>query len=85
MCLIIYDYLCSMEFKIRQYGRTELAQLYFPDIASESAWKKLRHYIEHQPTLMVDLHAVGYDAARQRFFTPRQVRIIVDAIGAPDE
>lgn len=83
--LIIYDYLCSMEFKIRQYGRTELAQIYFPDIASESAWKKLRRYMEHHPSLMGDLCMAGYDAAQQRFFTPLQVKIIADAIGAPDE
>lgn len=69
-------------FRIRQYGRTELAQLYSPDIAPESAWKRLRLWIEHRPGLMSSLASLGYDG-RTRSFTPAQVRAIVSAIGEP--
>ncbi len=69
-------------FKVREYGRTELAQLYCPDIAPESAWRKLRKWIELSPGLADRLRAVGYDF-HMRSFTPAQVRLIVEAIGEP--
>lgn len=67
---------------IRQYGRTELAMLYSPDIAPESAWKKLRKWIDLSPGLRDRLLAYGYDGS-QRIFTPMQVRFIIDALGEP--
>ena len=70
------------EFEIRQYGRTELAQLYSPDITPESAWKKLKQWIDHYPGLDERLHTLGYHP-RQRIFTPAQVAMIVGAIGEP--
>ena len=69
-------------FTIRQYGRTELAQVYSPDITPESAWKKLRLWIGHYPGLTQRLQSLGYQAD-QRIFTPAQVRAIVEAIGEP--
>ena len=71
-----------MSFKIKQYGRTELAQLYCPDIAPESAWKKFRRWMELHPTLMQSLANSGY-TPRQRTFTPHQVGEIVAALGEP--
>ena len=70
------------EFKIREYGRTELAQLYSPDITPASAWKKLKIWIGLYPGLNQQLSLLGYHQ-RQRIFTPSQVRAIVDAIGEP--
>lgn len=70
------------EFKIREYGRTELAQLYSPDITPESAWKKLKTWIGLFPGLNKQLSSLGYHH-RQRIFTPAQVRAIIDAIGEP--
>ena len=70
------------EFEIRQYGRTELAQLYSPDITPESAWKKLKQWIDHYPGLTEQLRTAGYQP-RQRIFTPAQVAMIVGAIGEP--
>ena len=71
-----------MNFKIRPYGRTELAQLYSPDIAPESAWKKFKRWINHHPTLSAQLRESGYND-RQRTFTPLQVTIIIEALGEP--
>jgi len=71
-----------MDFHIRQYGRTELAQLYSPDIAPMSAWKRMKSWIAVHPTLLSSLRATGYNG-HQRNFTPQQVRLIVDALGEP--
>ncbi len=71
-----------MEFKIREYGRTELALAYCPDIAPESAWKKFKRWMELYPGLMDGLRAIGY-SPRTRSFTPRQVRLIVECLGSP--
>ena len=69
-------------FKLREYGRMELAQLYSPDIAPESAWKKLKKWISLSPGLSERLSQLGYDS-HTRSFTPSQVRAIVAAIGEP--
>ena len=70
-------------FKIHEYGRTELAQLYCPGIMPESAWKKLKKWMAHSPGLLTRLHALGYDHVHTRSFTPAMVRLIVDALGEP--
>ena len=69
-------------FTVREYGRTELAQLYCTDISPDSAWKKLRRWIELSPGLPERLRALGYNG-RTRSFTPAQVRAITDALGEP--
>ena len=76
------SYVMNREFKIKEYGRTELARLYSPDITPEAAWKKLRLWIHHFPGLTEQLQSLGYHP-RQRIFTPAQVRAIVDALGEP--
>lgn len=70
------------QFKIREYGRMELAQLYCPDIAPESAWRKLKAWIALYPGLAERLSALGYDGST-RSFTPAQVQAITDALGEP--
>lgn len=69
-------------FVMREYGRTELAQMYCPDIAPGSAWRKLRRWMRLYPGLVDGLAAIGYDE-RSRSFTPAQVRLIVEALGEP--
>ena len=54
------------KIKIREYGRTELAQVYSPDITPEAAWRKLRNWIALFPGLTDRLSDVGY--------TPSSVR-----------
>ena len=83
------SYLCillgiSMEFVVREYGRTELAQAYCPDIAPESAWKKFKRWMSDYPGLVEQLMDIGY-TSHSRSFTPRQVRLIVDCLGAPTD
>ena len=69
-------------FRIKEYGRTELASLYCPGISPHSAWGKLRRWLSLVPGLTARLAAAGYDG-RQRSLTPAQVRLIVEALGEP--
>ena len=69
-------------FNVKEYGRTELALLYSPDITPGAAWRRLNKWIRHYPGLEERLTAIGY-SRRSRSFTPAQVQLIVDALGEP--
>ena len=69
-------------FEIRTYGRTELAQLYCPDLCPESAYRKLKHWIDLYPGLRAGLSALGL-SPRSRSYTPAQVSLSVGALGEP--
>lgn len=69
-------------FKVKEYGRMELAQMYCSSIMPESAWKKFRRWMHLYPGLMERLNAIGY-TEHSRSFTPAQVRLIVEALGEP--
>ena len=68
---------CSMVNEIRTYGRTELAQLYFPAICPRAAWAKLRLYMHDYPQLHKLL------ACKRRTFLPIEVSLIFDCLGRP--
>ncbi len=70
------------EFKIRAYGRMELAQLYSPELTDIAAYRKMQKWISFCPGLLQRLYDLGYDSNR-RSFTPLEVRVIVDALGEP--
>jgi hypothetical protein len=67
----------SMVNEIRTYGRTELAQLYFPAICPRAAWAKLRLYMSDYPRLRKLL------ACKRRTFLPIEVSLIFDTLGRP--
>lgn len=69
-------------FRLRAYGRTELAQAYNPHLSPGAAWQKLSLWINLYPGLSEQLSAIGY-TPHQRVFTPRQVAMIVEALGEP--
>lgn len=58
----------NLPFTIREYGRQELACLYCPTLKPDSAWKKLRQWMDLYPGLTD---------------RPQQVSIIVEAMGEP--
>lgn len=70
------------KFKIREYGRQELASCYSPNITPAAAWVKLKNWIAVYPGLAEQLQALGYRHT-QRIFTPAQVIAIVSCIGEP--
>lgn len=73
-------YICGMEhtFRIRFYGRTELAQMYCPAIKDQSAYRKFRAWLMLNPRLR---HLCNEDHPRS--FTPKEVKLIVDELGEP--
>ncbi len=66
-----------MQTEPMTFGRTELAQRYFPNILPASAWLKLRSLLLSDPALE--------HLARQkrRTFMPAEVNIIYQHLGHP--
>ena len=71
-----------MEIETRTFGRTELAQLYSPDLTAEAAWKKLKRWITLNRDLTQELQQLGYTPS-QRSFTPKMVEHIFYWLGEP--
>ncbi len=65
------------KFEIRFYGKSELAMMYFPQLDKRSALKRLREYLRASSDLRSLLHVRGC------YYTPKQVRKIVDIVGEP--
>ena len=72
----------TTHFPIRAYGRTELAQCYFPNLNPQVAYRKLQHWIDYYPGLRERLNATTSNP-RSRVYMPVQVRMIVEAVGEP--
>ena len=51
------------EFKIRAYGRMELAQLYSPTLTDIAAYRKMKKWISLCPGLLQRLYDLGYKAS----------------------
>ena len=73
----MFNLQCSMFNKVKSYGRTELAQLYFPAICPRAAWAKLRLYMMDDPRLS---HLL---TSKRRTFLPIEVALIFDTLGMP--
>lgn len=67
---------------IRAYGRTELAQAYFPNMTPDAAYRKLRGWIKGCRGLAERLAQLGYNR-RRRSYTPAEVAAIFDLLGEP--
>lgn len=70
------------DFRIRSYGKSELAQLYLPDITAPAARRTLNGWISASPGLSERLRESGLTASTH-YYTPAQVRMIVEALGEP--
>ena len=70
------------KFKIRSYGKGELAKLYCPHLSESAALGTLMRWMERQPMLMEQLHEAGFNH-HIRILSPYMVRLIVDALGEP--
>jgi hypothetical protein len=69
-------------FKSKSYGYAELACLYLPTLNKKSASNQLRNWIKKNGKLKCALSEAGVQN-RQKIFTPKQVRIIIDHLGEP--
>ena len=71
-----------METAMKEYGRTELAQRYCPQLTPDAAWRKLKRWITLNRELTRELQNLGY-THRQRTFTPKMVGCIFHWLGEP--
>ena len=69
--------------KYYAYTKGHLARLYFPDSEEHVATNRLARWINRDAVLLEALRQCGY-RPRNRCFTVRQVRLIVDRLGEPD-
>ena len=69
-------------FMIRAYSKKELALMFYPDSMPSTAVKHLMTTIGRCDMLWDELLAMGYNK-RRKTFTPREVRAIIDWLGAP--
>jgi hypothetical protein len=69
-------------FKIRTFGRTELAQLYCPGLDPVLALQKLYRWMRKNTALTQALSDVNYNKYRHSFLK-REVRLIVYYLGEP--
>ena len=72
----------NADFRIRSYGKSELAQLYLPDITPCAARRTFNAWINLSPGLSDRLKAYGF-STKSHYYTPAQVRMIVEALGEP--
>lgn len=71
------------DFKIRSYGKSELALLYFPNAQTAAgALSNLNFWIRHCSDLQAALKACGM-SPRAKSFTPKEVELIVSYFGEP--
>ena len=76
LCTIITKINDSME-KTRTFGRSELAQQYFPQLTPMSAWRKFKDWLEVNPQLRSLL------TLKRRTYTPAEVQLIYSELGEP--
>ncbi len=73
----------TADFRIRPYSKQELAGMYFPEVEDpDRAVRKLRYMMHVNRPLMDELNQLGYNA-RCRYFTARQVGLLVHYQGEP--
>lgn len=61
----------------RTFGRSELAQQYFPQLPPMSAWRKFKEWLEVNPRLRSLL------TLKRRSYTPAEVSMIYEEVGEP--
>ena len=69
----------NIKFQMTQktFGRSELAQQYFPRLTAMSAWRKFKEWLGVNPRLS------GLLTLARRTYTPAEVQLIFSEIGEP--
>lgn len=72
-----------INFKIKAYGKSELALRYFPGAnSSHTAVNHLMSWIRRSPELTTELEKMGYKKSA-KYFTPKEVALVVEFLGEP--
>ena len=71
-----------MEYRIRPYYKSELAQAYAPDICPGAALNRLSNWIKTNKQLSEALRQTEY-RTKQHMFTSKQVALIFEYLGEP--
>lgn len=70
-------------FKIRAYGKSELALLYFPKAwSARGALCNLNYWINRNAELRASLQDCGM-SSKSKHYTPKEVALIVHFLGEP--
>lgn len=71
------------EFKVKAYGKSELALQYFPSaVSAHTAVNHLMSWIHRNAVLKEGLAKMGYRKTA-KYFTPKEVALIVEYLGEP--
>lgn len=70
-------------FKIKTYGKSELALLYFPNtLTTGGALNNLKYWINRNPVLKRQLKECGMPVQAKNY-APREVALIIEYLGEP--
>ena len=61
----------------KTFGRSELAQQYFPRLTPMAAWRKFKEWLAYNPRLR------SLSDLPRRTFTPAEVELIISELGEP--
>lgn len=75
-------YTAEHPFQLHAYRKQDLAMMYFPDESKDGATRSLRRWIVQCPELLDQLMVEGYNK-RLRFYTRREVELIIEYLGLP--
>lgn len=71
-----------LEFRVRAYGKADLAMLYNPGMCTREALRTLTRWMLRNEGLYGDLIALGYRKSC-KILTPREVEVITRYLGEP--
>ena len=72
----------TYRFEVKAYLKSDLAQLYFPCLSAEAALRKLRRWINFNPSLHHELYE-GPEGKNDQIFSKRQVAVLVKYLERP--
>lgn len=71
-----------IEFRVKSYGKAELAMLYNPQMCPREALRTLTRWMARNGELYKELLAIGYRKTC-KIFTPKEVAVITHYLGEP--
>ena len=69
-------------FRLRVYGKSELARLYFPNSRPATAMRNFQRWINHCPSIVQGLSELNHDKHRKYYLKP-EVEVIIRGLGEP--